>query len=89
MRGERQTAFNLKWRRELLADPNLARLPHRVETNRHGHILEVLSSSNTPEEISEKIALYFESGAQEVDLRPRNSPAPEKTNLFRLAATRL
>jgi hypothetical protein len=43
--------------RELLADPNVARLPHRVETNRHGHILEVLSSSNTPEEISEKVRL--------------------------------
>ena len=28
--------------------------------------VEVLSPSNTAEEISEKIALYFESGAQEV-----------------------
>ena len=28
--------------------------------------VEVLSPSNTPEEISEKIALYFESGAREV-----------------------
>jgi Uma2 family endonuclease len=132
-----QTAFNLKRWRELLADPDLARLPHRIETDRHGHILvspppapahgdqqseivymlktllphgrvvtecplstsdgvkaidvawlaperhqevrseiclveapeicvEVLSPSNTPEEISEKIALYFESGAREV-----------------------
>ena len=28
--------------------------------------VEVLSPSNTPEEMSEKIALYFESGAREV-----------------------
>jgi Uma2 family endonuclease len=135
--SEKQTAFNLKRWRELLADPDLAKLPHRIETDRHGHILvspppapahgdqqseivyllktllpqgrvvtecplstsdgvkaidvawlaparrqevrslvcllrapeicvEVLSPSNSPGEISEKIALYFESGAQEV-----------------------
>jgi Uma2 family endonuclease len=135
--SERQTAFNLERWRELLADRDLARLPHRIETDRHGHILmspppapahgdqqseivyllktllpqgrvvtecplstsdgvkaidvawlvperhqevrsmsclvqapeicvEVLSPSNTPEEVSEKIALYFESGAREV-----------------------
>jgi Uma2 family endonuclease len=134
---ERQTAFNLRRWSELLADSALARLPHRIETDRHGHILmspapapahgnqqneigfllrtflpqrqvvtecplstsdgvkaidvawlaphrhqevlsvsclvrapeicvEVLSPSNTSEEISEKIALYFESGAREV-----------------------
>jgi hypothetical protein len=34
-----QTAFNLKRWAELLADPELARLPHRIETDRHGHIL--------------------------------------------------
>jgi Uma2 family endonuclease len=34
-----QTAFNLKRWSELLADPELARLPHRIETDRHGHIL--------------------------------------------------
>jgi Uma2 family endonuclease len=132
-----QTAFNLKRWAELLADPELARLPHRIETDRHGHILmsrppapkhgnfqsevahllrslltegrvitecplstsdgvkaldvawlrpgraqelrsttclvrapeicvEVLSVSNPPAEIAEKIALYFEAGAQEV-----------------------
>jgi Uma2 family endonuclease len=135
--SEKQTAFNLKRWRELFADPDLARLPHRIETDRHGHILmspppapahgdqqseivyllksllpqgrvvtecplstsdgvkavdvawlaperrqevrsliclikapeicvEVLSPSNTPDEIAEKIALYFEAGAQEV-----------------------
>jgi hypothetical protein len=35
-------AFNLnrvkRWH-QLLADPELARLPYRVETDRHGHIL--------------------------------------------------
>jgi Uma2 family endonuclease len=132
-----QTAFNLKRWAELLADPELARLPHRIETDRHGRILmspppapkhgnfqseigyilrsslsagrvvtecplstsdgvkaidvawlargraqelrsmtclvrapeicvEVISASNTSAEISEKIALYFEAGAQEV-----------------------
>ena len=132
-----QTAFNLKRWAEVLADPELARLPHRIETDRHGHILmspppapahgdreseivfrlktllpkgrtitncpvstsdgvkapdvawvvperrqevrslicltrapeicvEVLSPSNTAQEIQEKTALYFEAGASEV-----------------------
>lgn len=135
--SQKQSAFNLKRWRELLADPDLARLPHRIETDRHGHILmspppapshgmkqakivtlfdqllpngvvitecpvstsdgvkaidvawlarerrqevdsaicfvqapeicvEIVSPSNTAEEISEKTALYFESGAREV-----------------------
>jgi Uma2 family endonuclease len=135
--SEGQTEFNIERWRELGADPDLARLPYRIETDRHGHILmspppapahgdqqseivyllktllpqgrvvaecplstsdgvkaidvawltlerrqevrsaiclikapeicvEVLSPSNTPEEISEKIALYFQAGAQEV-----------------------
>jgi Uma2 family endonuclease len=37
--SEQQTAFNLQRWAELLADPELARLPHRVETDRHGHIV--------------------------------------------------
>ena len=37
--SENQTAFNLKRWRQLLADSELARLPYRVETDRHGHIL--------------------------------------------------
>jgi len=132
-----QTAFNLKRWAEVLADPELVRLPHRIETDRHGHIImspppapahgdreseivfqlktllpegrtitncpvstsdgvkapdivwlvserrqevrslicltrapeicvEVLSPSNTLEEIQEKTALYFEAGAAEV-----------------------
>src|SRR6476659_5398417 len=36
---EGQTAFNLKRWREVLADPSLAKLPHRIETDRHGHIV--------------------------------------------------
>jgi len=132
-----QTAFNLKRWAQLQRDPELARLPHRIETDRLGRILmspppapahgkkqnrigtllerwlpgghvitecpvstadgvkavdvawlapqrgpeieaesllsrapeicvEVLSPSNTPLEIREKIALYFEAGASEV-----------------------
>ena len=132
-----QNAFNLKRWAELLADPEVARLTQRIETDRHGHVLmsppptpahgkkqnrigtlleqllpkghvvtecpvstpdgvkaidvawlapergqdadnetcltrapevcvEILSPSNTPAEIEEKIALYFEVGAQEV-----------------------
>jgi Uma2 family endonuclease len=132
-----QIAFNLERWAEVLADPELARLPHRIETDRHGHIVlspppaprhgnfqseiahllrsllpegrvitecplstsdgvkaidvawlrpgraqelrstsclvrapevcvEVLSGSNTPAEIAEKIVLYFEPGAREV-----------------------
>src|SRR5258708_2982396 len=34
-----QTAFNLKRWAEVLADRELARLPHRIETDRDGHIL--------------------------------------------------
>jgi hypothetical protein len=37
--SQRQTAFNLKHWGELLADPDLAHLPYRIETDRHGHIL--------------------------------------------------
>jgi len=41
-----QTAFNLKRWAELLADPELARLPHRIDTDRHGPIL--MSPPPTP-----------------------------------------
>jgi Uma2 family endonuclease len=132
-----QTAFNLRRWSELLADPELARIEGRIETDRHGHIImspppapshgcyqseiahllreivcegrvitecpistadgvkaadvawassgcmrnlgnracfpqapeicvEVLSPSNTRAEIDEKMALYFDAGAQEV-----------------------
>jgi hypothetical protein len=37
--SRRQATFNIKRWRELLADRDLARLPHRIETDRHGHIL--------------------------------------------------
>lgn len=36
---ETQTALNLKRWSEILDDPELARLPHRIETDRHGHIV--------------------------------------------------
>jgi Uma2 family endonuclease len=36
---EGQTAFNLRRWREVLADPFLAKLSHRIETDRHGHIV--------------------------------------------------
>jgi Uma2 family endonuclease len=132
-----QTQFNLRRWSELLADPQVARIEGRIETDRHGHILmspppapnhgslqarisslldrlmtsgrvlsecpistadgvraadvawaspgrmqevgdlpcfpqapeicvEVLSPSNTQGEMSEKAALYFDAGAQEV-----------------------
>jgi Uma2 family endonuclease len=37
--SENQATFNLKRWQELLADPELARLPYRIETDRHGHII--------------------------------------------------
>jgi Uma2 family endonuclease len=37
--SETQTTFNLKRWHEVLNDPDLARLPHRIETDRHGHII--------------------------------------------------
>jgi Uma2 family endonuclease len=132
-----QTAFNVARWTEILADPRLATLPDRIETDRHGHIImspppafthadrqgqiadllksllpngrtlpecplstadgikavdlvwldrgrpelierplvltrapeiciEILSPSNTPAEINEKRALYFDAGAAEV-----------------------
>jgi Uma2 family endonuclease len=132
-----QTAFNVARWTEILADPRLAKLPDRIETDRHGHIImsppaafthadrqgqiadllksllpngrtlpecplstadgikavdlvwldrgrpelierplvltrapeicvEILSPSNTPSEIDEKRALYFDAGANEV-----------------------
>ena len=36
---EQQTEFNLQRWFELQNDPDLARLPHRIETDRYGHIL--------------------------------------------------
>jgi hypothetical protein len=36
---ESQTEFNLARWAEVLADPTLTTLPHRVETDQHGHIL--------------------------------------------------
>jgi Uma2 family endonuclease len=132
-----QTTFNLARWTEILADPELAKLPYRIETDQHGHLLmtpppaplhgnrqirigallqqllpdgdvfsecpvstaagvkaidvawlapgrtqnfarlvlferapeicvEILSPSNTPSEIDEKRALYFDAGAVEV-----------------------
>lgn len=37
--SETQVAFNVKRWSEILQDPELARLPHRIETDRHGHII--------------------------------------------------
>lgn len=37
--SEEQTAFNLRRWKELLDDPELARLPYRIETDRYGHII--------------------------------------------------
>ena len=34
-----QTGFNLTRWTEILADPSLAKVPDRIETDRHGHIL--------------------------------------------------
>ena len=131
-----QTAFNLRRWEEVQADPDLAKLPHRIETDRYGNIVmspppatphgvkqaeiarllgtllpegivvtecpistadgvkatdvawlagnryaettricltvapdvcvEIMSPSNTKEELLEKAALYFEAGAKEV-----------------------
>ena len=140
-----QTKFNLERWAEILTDPALAKLPNRVETDRHGHILmspppafrhsrrqghiihllnellpngrtlpecplstadgvkaidvawlasnrleidedpqlltsapeiciEIFSPSNSPSEINEKRALYFDAGAAEVWVCALDSP---------------
>ena len=56
-----QAAFNLKRWAELQNDPALARLPHRIETDRLGRSL--MSPPSAP---AHGQALYFEAGAQEV-----------------------
>jgi Uma2 family endonuclease len=38
-RSEKHTEFNLRRWSEILTDPELAKLPHRIETDRYGHIL--------------------------------------------------
>jgi Uma2 family endonuclease len=38
-RQQAQTAFNLRRWSELLADPDLAKIDRRIETDRHGHII--------------------------------------------------
>jgi hypothetical protein len=61
-------AFNLARWKEICADPGLAQLPGRVESDAFGNILtsEVLSPGNTRAEMDEKLTLLFESGALEV-----------------------
>lgn len=36
---EDQQGFNLRVWEEILADPSLAKIPNRIETDRHGHII--------------------------------------------------
>jgi hypothetical protein len=52
--SEQQSAFHLQRWFELQNDPDLARLPHRIETDRHGHIL--MSSPPPPSHGSRQLA---------------------------------
>jgi hypothetical protein len=49
-----QTTFDLRRWAELLADRELATIEGRIETDRHGHMIE------------EKTKLYFDAGTKEV-----------------------
>jgi hypothetical protein len=53
-----QTAFNLKRWAEVLIDPELARLPHRIETDRHGHI--IMSPPPAPEHGDRESEIVFQ-----------------------------
>ncbi len=53
--AEGQTAFNLAVWEKVLADPILARLPRRIETNRHGQI--VMSPPPAPEHGEEQFGI--------------------------------
>jgi hypothetical protein len=44
--NELQTRFNLNRWLEIAADPRWAKLPERIETDRHGHILTLRSTKN-------------------------------------------
>jgi hypothetical protein len=59
-----QAALNLKRWAEVLADPELARLPHRIETDGHGHIL--MSPPPAPKhgqsEVAHLLRSFFPTG---------------------------
>jgi hypothetical protein len=66
-----QTRFNLARWTEILADPELAKLPNRIETDRHGHIIMSPPPAFTHADRQGQIAdllksLYFDAGAAEV-----------------------
>jgi hypothetical protein len=66
-----QTKFNLARWTEILADPELAKLPNRIETDRHGHIIMSPPPAFTHADRQGQIAdllksLYFDAGAAEV-----------------------
>jgi hypothetical protein len=65
-----QTAFNLARWAEILADPFLAKIPNRIESDRHGRIVmlplpDVLHARQLGS-IAARRALYFDAGAIEV-----------------------
>jgi Uma2 family endonuclease len=66
-----QTSFNLKRWAEVLADPELAKLPHRIETDRHGHV--IMSPPPAPSHGSRQV----EIGRLFADLMPHGNSLSE------------
>jgi hypothetical protein len=61
-----QTAFNLARWSELVADPELARLPNRIETDRHGHIILSPPSAARHSRRQARIAVLLEAFPQAI-----------------------
>src|SRR5438045_1654716 len=57
---EEQTAFNLRRWDEVLADPDLRKVPGRVETDRHGRIIMRPPPAPRHGELQSKVALLLQ-----------------------------
>src|SRR5256885_12768879 len=77
--SEDLTAFNLAVWQEVLADTFLAGTPHRIETDRYGHI--IMSPPPSPEHgeeqfeigsILKSLLLLFAAGAEDIWFCQRN-----------------
>ncbi len=58
---EKQIAFNRKRWEEVCADPALADLPHKIETNAHGNVLMMPPASGTHSERQSRILILLHS----------------------------
>src|SRR4029077_8113520 len=65
-----QTRFNLARWTEILADPELSKLPNRIETDRHGHVIMSPPPAFTHADRQGQIADLLKSSSPTVVLSP-------------------